>query len=82
MDLKLKNLSDSTDLMYSEVTGGIYREDLEGHLEKLSSTDRKNKNMTFDDIYSVDLPAEQHRSWYCEYDIVYGESGEPDYVER
>lgn len=81
MDLKLKNLSDSTDLMYSEVTGGIYREDLEGHLEQLRSTDRKKKNMIFDDIYQVDLPPHQYRQWDYAFDSVYDENDEPDYIE-
>ncbi len=73
IDLKLKDLSDSTDIMYSDLTGEILRKnEYNGDLERMYSSIAGD--LQFSDIFEVDLPKEQHRMWETAYETVYQEN--------
>lgn len=81
IDLKLKELSDSTELMWSETTGEILRNDPEnGNLERMYSSVGKFKTV-FSDIMDVELPPHQYIMWETAYTPVYGEPDEMDNEE-
>lgn len=80
INLKLQDLSDSTDLMWSETTGEILRNNPEnGNIERMYSS--VGGNLKFNSVYDIELPKPQHQLWEQAYLPVYGEPDEMDNEE-
>ena len=72
VDLKLKELSDSTEIMYSETTGEILRNnEYSGDLERMYSS--MTGDLKFSDIFEVELPNPQHQLWETIYETICSE---------
>ena len=72
IDLELTYLSDSTEIMYSETTGEILRNnEYNGDLERMYSS--VTGDLKFGDIYEVELPKHQYRLWETAYETICSE---------
>ena len=75
IDLELTYLSDSTEIMYSETTGEILRNnEYNGDLERMYSS--MTGDLKFSDIFEVELPNPQHQLWETAYETIYTDNKE------
>ncbi len=72
IDLELTYLSDSTEIMYSETTGEILRNnEYNGDMERMYSS--VTGDLKFSDIFEVELPKPQHQLWETAYETICSE---------